>query len=104
VVASQFVNEMFGAGTADVIDWLRRLRQVLPGRVLVLADYRGRLGSSLPADGRTLVHDHAQLLSGQGIPPARQRDWAALYQAAGSRLVHAMEDTQTTRFIHVVAL
>ncbi|MFN7779962.1 MAG: SAM-dependent methyltransferase [Betaproteobacteria bacterium] len=105
VVASQFVNEMFGAGTTAVVDWLRRLRRVLPGRLLVLADYCGRLGSPLPAAGRlTLVHDHAQLLSGQGVPPARRRDWAALYQAAGGRLVLAMEDTHSTRFVHVVTL
>jgi len=105
VVASQFVNEMFGAGTVAVVDWLRRLRQVLPGRLLVLADYCGRLGSPLPADGRlTLVHDHAQLLSGQGVPPARRHEWAALYRAAGGHLVHAMEDTQSTRFVHLVAL
>lgn len=103
-VASHFVNEMFGDGTLAVVDWLRGLRQVLPGRLLLVADYCGRLGSSLPADRRTLVHDHAQLLSGQGVPPPRQRDWAALYQAAGGRLVHAMEDTQSTRFIHLVAL
>jgi SAM-dependent methyltransferase len=105
VVASQFVNEMFGAGTAAVVDWLRRLRQLLPGRLLVLADYGGRLGSTLPAEGRlTLVHDHAQLLSGQGVPPARRRDWVALYRSAGARLVHAIEDAQTTRFVHLVAL
>ena len=65
----------------------------------------GRLGSALPADGRlTLVHDPAQLLSAQGVPPARRRDWAALYRAAGARLVHAIEDTQSTRFVHLVAL
>ncbi len=104
VVASQFVNDMFGAGTAGVVDWLRKLRHMLPSRLLIVADYCGRLGSSLSADRRTLVHDHAQLLSGQGVPPARQSDWAALYQAAGGRLVHAMKDTQSTRFIHLVAL
>lgn len=105
VVASQFVNEMFGAGTAAMVVWLRRLRQVLPGRLLVLADYCGRLGSALPADARlTLVHDHAQLVSGQGVPPARRRDWAALYRAADARLVHAIEDTHSTRFVHLVAL
>ncbi|MEY2875686.1 MAG: hypothetical protein RLZZ373_3057, partial [Pseudomonadota bacterium] len=37
---------------------MTNLGQVLPGRVLVLAEYCGRLGSPLPADGRlTLVHD-----------------------------------------------
>ena len=105
VVASQFINEMFGDGTAAVVDWLRRLRQVLPGRLLVLADYCGRLGSALPADARlTLVHDHAQLLSRQGVPPPRRRDWAALYRAADARLVHAIEDMHSTRFVHLVAL
>ena len=104
VVASQFVNEMFGAGPAAAVSWLRALRRLLPGRWLVVADYYGRLGSGQPADTMTLVHDHAQLLSGQGIPPAHRRDWAALYERAGSRLVHALEDGSSTRFIHLVAL
>jgi SAM-dependent methyltransferase len=105
VVASQFVNEMFGAGPSAAIAWLRSMRRVLPGRLLLVADYYGRLGSSLAVDERlTLLHDHAQLVSGQGVPPARRRDWAALYARAGGRLVHSLEDRLTTRFIHVVAL
>lgn len=104
VVASQFVNELFGAGPAAAVAWMRALRGLLPGRWLVVADYAGRLGSPQMASPRTLVHDHAQLLSGQGVPPANRRDWAALYAAAGVRLVHVIEDVSSTRFIHLVAL
>lgn len=105
VVASQFVNEMFGAGPSTAIKWLRSMRNVLPGRLLVVADYYGRLGSALAVDERlTLVHDHAQLVSGQGVPPPRRRDWALLYARAGARLVHSIEDDRSTRFIHLVAL
>ena len=105
IVASQFINEMFGAGTDAAVTWLRDLGQLLPERLLVVADYYGRLGSSLAAqEALTLVHDHAQLTSGQGIPPARRSGWIALYTAAGARMIHAVEDIWTTRFIHVVML
>jgi hypothetical protein len=104
VLASQFINELFGQGNGAAIDWLRRLRALLPARTLLVADYYGRLATPIAADRLTLIHDHAQLLSAQGRPPSRRRDWAALYAAAGARLVHAIEDRATTRFVHVVAM
>ena len=104
VLLSQFLNELFGHGNDAAIAWLRRLRAQLPGRTLLVADYYGRLGTTVAADRLTLIHDHAQLLSGQGRPPAHRRDWAALYAAAGSRLVHAIEDRASTRFVHIVAM
>ena len=105
IVASQFVNEMFGCGTYAVVAWLQALARALPGRLLVVADYYGRLGSALAVhDLLTLIHDHAQLSSGQGVPPARRSDWALLYRAAGASLIHAIEDVRTTRFIHLVKL
>lgn len=104
VLTSQFINELFGQGNAAAIEWLRRLRALLPGRTLLVADYYGRLATPIAADRLTLIHDHAQLLSGQGRPPARRRNWASLYAAAGSHLVHAIEDSTSTRFVHIVAI
>ena len=105
VTACQTANELFGSGTAELVGWLRGLRQVLPGRPLLLADYYGRLGSrTRPAQRETLLHDYVQLISGQGIPPARMSEWRAIYADAGCRLAHVIEDTQTTRFIHIVVL
>lgn len=105
VTASQLANELFGAGTQAAVAWLRRLRAALPGRPLLLADYCGRLGSPVrPAQRETLLHDYAQLISGQGIPPATLKGWQAIYRAAGCRLVHVIEDRRSTLFVHLLKL
>jgi hypothetical protein len=44
------------------------------------------------------------LISGQGIPPATMAEWRSIYSKAGCRLVHVIEDSSTTRFIHIIAL
>jgi SAM-dependent methyltransferase len=105
VTACQVANEMFGAGSSRVVSWLRGIRRMLPGRTLLLSDYYGRLGSKIRGNHReTLLHDYAQLISGQGVPPANIAEWCAIYTAAGCRLVHVIEDRRTTRFMHVVIL
>jgi SAM-dependent methyltransferase len=99
-------NEMFGDGGRRFARWLRGARRLFPGRLLVVADYYGRLGhrGRAPVHRETLLHDYAQLISGQGIPPASARAWRELYEAAGSRLLHVVEDRATTRFVHLVRL
>ena len=98
-------NEMFGDGDRRFAAWLREARRLFPSRVLLVADYYGRLGRDrLPADRETLLHDYAQVISGQGIPPASAKAWRALYHAAGCRLLHVIEDRATTRFVHLVRL
>ncbi|AJY39449.1 MULTISPECIES: class I SAM-dependent methyltransferase [Burkholderia] len=106
VVASQFVNEMFRGGTSRVETWLRRMRRLLPGRMLVISDYYGRLGHGFRTMHReTLLHDYVQLISGQGVPPPDSDAWLAVYRAAGCRPLHVIEDrTATTRFVHLVGL
>lgn len=105
VAMCDVANEMFGAGPAPFAAWLGRLRSRLPGRVLIVSDYYGRLGTArTPADRGTLLHDYVQVISGQGVPPAGVDAWQALYRRARCRLVHAIEDTTTTRFLHVVRL
>lgn len=106
VTACQAVNELFGNGTSGAVAWLRRLRRMLPGRPLLIADYYGRLGNGRKA-GRnavTLLHDYAQLLSGQGVPPAGIEEWVRIYESAGVRPVHVVEDVSSTRFLHIVVL
>ena len=105
VVAVQFVNEMFGQGDQEATNWLTTLRNHLPGRILIISDYYGRLGSRIHESRRlTLVHDHAQLLSGQGVPPSTRAQWMKIYRKAGVRLIHAIEDVSSTRYIHLLAL
>lgn len=105
VVASQVANEMFGAGSTGVVAWLREIRSALPDRPFLLSDYYGRLGRKVaPRERQVLLHDYAQLISGQGVPPASLAEWRAIYSEAGCRLVHVIEDGATTGFIHVLVL
>src|SRR5262249_40863313 len=103
VTACQVANEMFRSGGSAAVAWLRAIRRVLPGRWVLVNDYYGRLGAgSRRADRHTLLHDYAQIISGQGTPPPTLRGWQATYRQAGYRLVHVIEDRATTQFIHVI--
>jgi SAM-dependent methyltransferase len=106
LVARQVANEMFGDGSSGAIAWLTELREAFPGRPLLIEDYYGRLGTKHAGehDRATLLHDYAQLISGQGIPPPGLREWQKIYAAAGCRLAYATEDASSTRFIHIVVL
>jgi hypothetical protein len=103
VTACHVANEMFRSRGKAAVTWLRSVRKALPGRPVLIHDYYGRLGTSPRGASRhTLLHDYAQLISGQGIPPPTLRDWRDIYTRAGYRLVHVIEDRSTTRFIHVI--
>ncbi|HEX8178056.1 MAG TPA: methyltransferase domain-containing protein [Pyrinomonadaceae bacterium] len=105
VTACQVANEMFTAGHARAVAWLRDLRKALPGRPLLLVDYYGQLGHKHRRLHRpTLLHDYAQLISGQGVPPASASEWRSIYARAGCGLIHVIEDKETTRFIHILRL
>lgn len=103
VTACHVANEMFRSGTRTATTWLRGIRRTLPGRPLLINDYYGRLGSGRTSQDRhTLLHDYVQVISGQGIPPSTLREWREIYDEAGYRLVHVLEDRVTTQFIHVL--
>jgi len=99
---------MFKDGEQRAVKWLRGLRRLFPDRPLLILDYYGRLGQTksrkLAKERETLLHDFAQLISGQGIPPASAAEWRSIYAEAGCRLVHISEDKLTTRFIHILRL
>ena len=98
-------NEFFGQGNHQAIDWLTALRTAFPQRALLLADYYGRLGKNNgPGTRPLLLQDFVQILSGQGVPPARLADWKEIYEAAGVGLVHVVEDEAKTFFIHILRL
>jgi len=105
ITCCNFANEMFADGDRQAVKWFRELRKVFPGRALLNCDYYGRLGrtKSRKLQRHALLHDYVQLISGQGIPPPTMADWRAIYSKAGWRLVHAIEDTSTTRFIHILS-
>lgn len=107
VTACNVANEMFADGHGRAaVDWLRGLRRVLPGCPLLIVDYYGRLGRRRNGrlDPQTLLHDYAQLISGQGVPPASAAEWRSIYSRAGCRPIHLIEDKTTTRFIHILRL
>jgi SAM-dependent methyltransferase len=109
ITCCNVANEMFGRGDREATKWFRELRKIFPGRLFLNSDYYGRLGyranrRSRPAERETLLHDYVQLISGQGVPPPTRTAWRSIYAQAGCRLVHVVEDTSTTRFIHIVAL
>jgi SAM-dependent methyltransferase len=106
ITCCNFANEMFAEGERQAIKWFRELHKLFPGRPLLNCDYYGRLGrtKNRKQQRETLLHDYAQLISGQGIPPATMAEWRSIYSKAGCRLVHVIEDTSTTRFIHIIAL
>jgi len=105
VVASHVANEMFRGGQTTAVAWLRQIRQTLPGRLLLIADYYGRLGrTKAPQYRETLLHDYVQLISGQGIPPSDASQWGQVYSRSNCRLLHIIEDQATSRFIHLLQL
>jgi len=105
VTMSDVANEMFADGNVSFVAWLRRTRKLLQGHLLLISDYYGCLGrEGARLHRETLLQDYAQVISGQGVPPASAREWRRIYGQAGCRLVHVIEDRATTRFIHFVKL
>jgi SAM-dependent methyltransferase len=107
VVGCSILNEFFGEPAAAE-QFLRRVRSAFPGRRFYVVDYYGSLsGNSWVDDSdHTVLQDIVQLLSGQGVPPSNLQDWAAIYQAAECKCVHAYEGTSAgiRWFIHVLSL
>ncbi|MEN2787548.1 class I SAM-dependent methyltransferase [Sphingomonas qilianensis] len=107
VLASSFLNA-FWRRASDLPDLIRALGALAPGRILIVSDYYGGLGQS-EIDAlapRTLVHDIAQLASGQGVPGSSRILWSDAYAAGGATLLECHEACfdGIDRFIHVVEL
>jgi len=104
VVCASLLNQ--GCANGAAVSWLTEMKRMFPGRVLVVADYYGRLGSSLSAPASlVLLHDLVQALSGQGVPPPDKEGWGRIYENAGCTLLHAFEGEDATPwFIHLVRL
>ncbi len=90
-------------------DFFERLRYSFPNRIMILCDYYGRLGLRFGASRnfrRTLIHDVAQVVSGQGVPPNGLAEWRRIYKRTSCRLVDAFErsDDGISWFIHIIQL
>jgi len=106
IIVSSLLNEFFFKTPEPAIEWLKELRSIFPGRILIVADYYGKLGKNSPGATRlSLLHDFVQLLSAQGIPPSNKEGWNEIYQQAGCKLSQAIEfEDEFPRFIHFVIL
>ena len=95
VVAANVLNEFFANPSgADVVEVLAQLRQFIPGALLIVSDYYGRLGTPLSSCARwhsTMTHDLVQVLSGQGVPPSDHAAWADIYARASCSQVGRIE-------------
>jgi SAM-dependent methyltransferase len=109
IYAGSLFNEFFREGTAHAASLLVQLAKIFPRRVLLVSDYYGRVHDS-PAgveDFRlTFLHDIAQALSGQGVPPGSVLEWEAIYRSAGLRLIRAYNNSSRglASFHHVIQL
>ncbi|MFB7619147.1 methyltransferase domain-containing protein [Kitasatospora sp. NPDC056181] len=103
--AASLLNEFFADGRAAAVGWLRRLRELFPGRALIVADYYGQVGRREPPWPRMhALHDVVQVISGQGVPPGDRAGWVEVYQEAGCLPVHLIEDGRGTFFVHILRL
>jgi SAM-dependent methyltransferase len=95
VVAASVANAFFGpAQNAGIDRWFSALRAAFPDRILLLSDYYGELrgpGTASEARPRALLHDVAQLISGQGIPPRDLDTWRGILDRNGCTLIQAFE-------------
>lgn len=103
LVASNLLNEFFGTSGAAAC-WLRLLGGAFPGRLLVVVDYYGVLGHRAEPPPHLALHDWIQLISAQGVPPPDLEGWQSVYRQADCRLLHAIQDSKTGVFIHLVRL
>jgi SAM-dependent methyltransferase len=106
---ASILNQFFHGGCAAAVAFLTELRRLFPGRPFIVADYYGRLGH-IPTPEQnlipTMIHDIAQALSGQGVPPPNVESWFGLYQQASVQLVHSFEGNHhgVLWFVHIVKL
>jgi SAM-dependent methyltransferase len=102
-------NELFRNGNAAAVECLVNFRMLFPGRPILIVEYYGKL-TQLPVIPEyylhTVLHDVAQVVSAQGIPPPDRHGWADVYYAAGCRFEHAYEGEANgiQWFIHRVRL
>jgi len=105
LAAVNVANEFFAGGPEGAQAWLADLRGLFPDRTMLIGDYYGQLRApDGPRRPEIALHDYAQILSGQGTPPATLEAWQAVYAGAGCRLVNVLNDPEGVYFVHVLRL
>ena len=102
------VANAFFAGT-KLTDVLIYLKSHFESRILVISDYYGKLYLQTALGGdykRTLLHDVAQVISSQGVPPPDIEDWKDIYAKADVTLFKAFHYSGkgVDHFIHIIQL
>ncbi len=106
---SSILNEFFRSGSTEAISFVNNLKRLFPNRLLFVVDYYGKLTHFRVTPLRyrhTLIHDVAQVISAQGVPPPDIYSWATIYDAAGCALTQAYEGENDgiAWFAHIVHL
>jgi SAM-dependent methyltransferase len=111
IAAFNVANAFFGGTEARGIRaWLQSLRRSFPNRFLLLGDYYGCLNHNLKGHShhfrRALIHDVAQVLTGQGVPPENVDAWREILASVGCTLVKAFEgqDDEVAHFVYLIQL
>ncbi|WP_416758465.1 methyltransferase domain-containing protein [Pseudomonas sp. BNK-6] len=111
ITASNLANTFFGNESFESIhSWLYNLKSTFPNRLLLLSDYYGRLGTVEDRESlrfrRTLFHDVAQVLTGQGVPPKNIETWRKILKDADCTLVKAFESEheEVAHFSYIIQL
>lgn len=110
VIGANVLNAFcFEPDHIDLVAAIASIRRRYPRRLLVIHDYYPALTSLKGLNSShksTLLQDVAQMISGQGLPPASKSDWEIIYQSASCQLIHEF-DIRTpclNTFIHLVQL
>jgi SAM-dependent methyltransferase len=109
LTASSVFNAYFQPPSGDrAVSLLLALKAAFPNRFLLISDYYGRLGHahSMAAGRRTMLHDLAQLVSGQGVPPPDLAGWSRVYDQTKCNLLGTVErwDSEIHWFLHLIQL
>jgi hypothetical protein len=104
LLASSYLNELFDS-ELEAAGFLRQVKRLFPGAMMIIRDYYGSLRSRRRSRPGAIVHDIAQLVSRQGVPPSHHAGWRRIYRSAGCRLVRHIEGAGPVPwFIDVVIL
>ena len=103
------LNELFRGGSSQAVAYMKKLKQLFPGKLVFVVDYYGKLtheSNVFNGYSHTLIHDLIQALTCQGIPPPNIDGWVAVYEKADCKLRHAFEgDSKGIEwFVHLVDL
>jgi len=111
VFAGSIINEFFYESSSEALNFLKNINSLFPHCTLFVSDYYGYLGnqkgehnSNLNSETHThtILHDVAQCISGQGVPPGSREDWVKLYKTAGFSLIDFYDFTEGMHsFLHI---